>query len=158
MTETTPHTEAVDRLERSFSRLMVQFRRVQEQMATAVSPGMLPGTYKVLSVIHRHESTTISELASIIGVDKGQISRYVTELESLDLVERLADPNDGRVKRISLTAEGNERLSSASGPFRTMLDETLSTWPIETIDEFTGLLSALATGQAPGEAPLDADE
>jgi DNA-binding MarR family transcriptional regulator len=99
--------DAARGLEAAFDELMGEFRRVYAQFAESVSPGTLPGTYKVLSMIQRIGSVTVSGLAERTTADKGQVSRAVSELEDLGLVARTADPDDGRIKLITLTAEGS---------------------------------------------------
>src|SRR5689334_16150185 len=97
MTDQTARREAVRGLEGAFGELMGEFRRVYAQAAESVSPGMLPGTFKVLSSIQRAGSISVSGLAERLTADKGQVSRSVTELEDLGLVERTTDAMDGRI-------------------------------------------------------------
>jgi DNA-binding MarR family transcriptional regulator len=146
---TDARQEAVRGLEGAFGELMTELRRMYVQFAEAVSPGMLPGTYKVLSVIQRAGSVTVSGIAEHMTADKGQVSRAVSELEELGLVARTADPDDGRIKLIAVTDEGQRRLERARLPYEGRLVEVLADWPIESIEQFTGLLHALARGQAP---------
>ena len=54
-------------------------------------------------------------------MDKGQLSRTVRELEHLGLVQRAADPEDGRSSLLSPTAEGLERLADARRPYESSL-------------------------------------
>ncbi|AYF98005.1 MarR family winged helix-turn-helix transcriptional regulator [Protaetiibacter intestinalis] len=146
---TDPRQEAVRGLEGAFGELMGEFRRIYVQAAASVSPGMLPGTFKVLSMIQRSGSETVSGLAERISADKGQVSRSVTELEDLGLVERTADRSDGRIKVISVTEEGRRRLEQARLPYEGRLTEVLADWPMESIERLTGLLHALARGETP---------
>ncbi|MCS0499933.1 MarR family winged helix-turn-helix transcriptional regulator [Protaetiibacter mangrovi] len=141
--------EAVRGLEGAFSELMGEFRRVYAQAAEAVSPGMLPGTFKVLSLIQRSGSITVSGLAERMAADKGQVSRSVTELEELGFVERVADAADGRIKLISVTPLGLSRLDVARLPYEGRLHDVLLDWPVETIEQLTALLHALAVGETP---------
>ncbi|MBN9139259.1 MAG: MarR family transcriptional regulator [Micrococcales bacterium] len=140
---------AVRGLEGAFSELMGEFRRFYAQAAASVSPGMLPATFKVLSLIQRAGSVTVSGLAERMAADKGQVSRSVTELEDLGLVERVADETDGRIKLISMTAEGQRRLEHARQPYEGRLTDVLADWPLESIERLTGLLHALARGETP---------
>lgn len=146
---TDPRQAAVRGLEGAFGELMTEIRRLYAQTAEAVSPGMLPGTFKVLSLIQRCGSTTVSGLAERMTADKGQVSRSVSELEDLGLVERVADEADGRIKLISLTAEGQRRLEHARLPHEGRLTGVLADWPIESIENLTDLLHALARGETP---------
>lgn len=85
-------TEAVRALEAEFGELINRFRRIITENANRVSPGMLPGAYKVFTTIVRREQVTLSALAEALLSDKGQISRTVRELEQLGLVQRTLTP------------------------------------------------------------------
>src|SRR6185437_10661366 len=107
------HALAVQALESEFGELIARFRRIITEAAHRVSPGMLPGAYKVFTTIVRREHTTMSALAEMLMMDKGQLSRTVRELEQLGLVTRVPDPKDGRSSILSPTAEGLARLEAA---------------------------------------------
>ncbi|MEV7692563.1 MarR family winged helix-turn-helix transcriptional regulator [Microbacterium sp. NPDC089189] len=142
-------TDAVRALEGEFSELIGQFRRIITENANRVSPGMLPGAYKVFTTIVRRESITQSALAETLMVDKGQLSRTVRELESLDLIQRAPDPADGRSSLLSPTAFGMERLAAARAPQEGLLLSALDEWPVDEIDNLTRLLHALNAGVLP---------
>lgn len=142
-------TEAVRALEAEFGELINQFRRIITENANRVSPGMLPGAYKVFTTIVRREGITLSALADALAADKGQISRTVRELEQLGLVQRTPDPDDGRSSLLSPTALGNERLAEARKPQESLLLTALDAWPVDDIHNLTRLLHALTTGEAP---------
>lgn len=142
-------TEAVRALEAEFGELVTRFRRVISENANRVSPGMLPGAYKVFTTIVRRERITLSALAEVLMADKGQISRTVRELEALGLIERTPDPDDGRSHLLSPTAFGLERLAEARAPQETTLVDALAEWPLEDIRNLTRLLHALTAGETP---------
>ena len=142
-------TLAVRALEGEFSDLIALFRRRITENANRVSPGMLPGAYKVFTTIARHEPVTQSALAEMLAVDKGQLSRTVRELADLGLIERTPDPTDGRSSLLSATARGHERLADARGPQEGALLEALSDWRVEDIENLAHLLHALVAGSRP---------
>jgi DNA-binding MarR family transcriptional regulator len=142
--EQDPRHEAVRDLEGAFSLLFSQMRRAYAQAAEAVSPGLLPGTFKVFTVIDQTGPVTASTLAERLDTDKGGISRAVTELESLGLIERTSDPNDARMRLISLTPFGRERLQAVRYPFVDRLEEATGEWQMESIERLSGLVRALA--------------
>ena len=142
-------TEAVRALEAEFGELINRFRRVISENANRVSPGMLPGAYKVFTTIVRRESITLSALAESLMADKGQISRTVRELEQLGLIERTPDPEDGRSSLLSPTPEGLERLAQARAPQERTLVDALEEWPIDDIRNLSRLLHALTAGESP---------
>lgn len=145
-------TQAVRALEAEFGELINRFRRVISENANRVSPGMLPGAYKVFTTIVRRESITLSALAESLMADKGQISRTVRELEQLGLIERTPDPADGRSSLLSPTAEGLERLAQARAPQERTLVDALEEWPIDDIRNLSRLLHALTAGELPNGA------
>ena len=69
MTEDTreARTQAVRALEGEFSALITQMRRILSENAERVSPGMMPGAYKVFTTIVRRER--ISHYATEKGGD-----------------------------------------------------------------------------------------
>ncbi|KAA9107665.1 MarR family winged helix-turn-helix transcriptional regulator [Microbacterium rhizomatis] len=157
MTDSTPapgetreaRTEAVRALEAEFSELLNRVRRIIMANADRVSPGMLPGAYKVFTTIVNRESITQSTLVDTLMADKGQISRTVRELEQLGLIERTPDPADGRSSILSATPLGHERLAAARQPQEDSLLKALSDWEVGDIQNLTRLLHALTGGTAP---------
>ncbi|WP_454132393.1 MarR family winged helix-turn-helix transcriptional regulator [Microbacterium lacticum] len=141
--------DAVRALEAEFGELINQFRRIITDNAQRVSPGMLPGAYKVFTTIARRESVTQSALAEHLQVDKGQLSRTVRDLEALGLIERTPDPNDGRSSLLSPSERGRERLSAARLPQENLLQRVLADWDVDDIHNLTRLLHALAAGVRP---------
>lgn len=141
--------DAVRALEAEFGELITRTRRVMMENANRVSPGMLPGAYKILSTIERCEQVTASTLAERMLIDKSQVSRTVRELEDLGFVERTPDPNDRRSALLRLTPLAVERLAAAREPQEGLLLRTLESWSLDDIDSLTRLLHALATGARP---------
>ncbi|MCR2763936.1 MarR family transcriptional regulator [Microbacterium sp. zg.B48] len=142
-------TEAVRALEAEFGELLTRIRRLIAENAERVSPGMLPGAYKVFTTIVRRESITLSCLAESLTADKGQVSRTVRELEELGLVTRTPDPADGRSSLLSPTPEGIERLAAAREPHDSALLDSLQEWSVEDIRHLARLLHSLTTGENP---------
>ena len=143
--------EAVRALEGEFGELVNRFRRLITEQAHRVSPGMLPGAYKVFTTIERRGSVSLSALADDLQMDKGQLSRTVRELEQLGLIHRVPDPHDGRVSILSATEEGLERLAAARGRREdgNPLIDALQSWKVEDIQTFTTLMHALVAAEPP---------
>jgi len=139
--------DAVHALEAEFGDLIARFRRLILENAERLSPGMLPGAYKVFTTIARHHPVTTSALAEMLLIDKGQLSRTVRELEQLGLVERTPDPADGRSSLLSPTAEGLARLENARRPQEHRLYKVLESWDLDEIRQLTRLLHALSESE-----------
>ncbi|MBX9926621.1 MAG: MarR family transcriptional regulator [Hyphomicrobiaceae bacterium] len=62
--------------------------------------------YEILAAIFRFPGMTQQELADKLLVGRSNLSMLLPELERRGLVARAADKTDKRVRRLSLTAEG----------------------------------------------------
>ncbi|TKW77975.1 MAG: MarR family transcriptional regulator, partial [Bradyrhizobium icense] len=78
--------------------------------------GLSSVEYGLVANLGRQPPMSVARLAQAVGLDKGQISRTVRELEQLGLIERTADPADGRSSLLSPTSLGLERLEAAREP------------------------------------------
>lgn len=146
----TERQAAVHALETSFTELMTTFRRYIAEAAERVSPGMLPATFKTLSVVGRFGPITLSTLAERLATDKGFLSRAISDLEGMGLVTRTLDPNDRRSRLIAVTDLGRERLDDARAPHESRLYEALTGWSVDEIAHLSTMLHALAVGGVPG--------
>lgn len=72
-------------------------------------------TFEVLLRVHRSPEgrVAMSDLAAVLALTNGGVTRLVDRLESDDLVERCPCPSDGRVVHLVLTAHGEEVLRDA---------------------------------------------
>lgn len=86
----------------------------------------------------------VSNLAECVHSDTSTISRQVSTLAAEGLVEKVADPQDGRVQMVSLTPSGKELLDRVRADraelFRTLLHE----WSAADIGEFTAYVHRFA--------------
>lgn len=57
------------------------------------------------------EGTRLTELARRLGVTKQAVGQLVTDLEGLDVLERVDDPADGRAKLVRFTDKGLKALN-----------------------------------------------
>lgn len=96
--------ELADRLHSAAIHLLRKLR-VQDAASGLTAPRL-----SALSVIVFGGPITVGDLADAEQVRPPTISRLVKELEAGGLVERLADPADGRVHRIRATPAGRQLL------------------------------------------------
>lgn len=66
---------------------------------------------------------TIGELSQSLGVTQQAVSKTVSEMGAAGLVERAADPADGRVRRIRLSERGRTVLQAARDARRDLEEE-----------------------------------
>lgn len=84
-------------------------RRQRQQSGT----GLTPSLQSALAVIDVHGPLSLGELASAERVSPPTITRIVTKLEELGLVERSTDPDDRRVNRVAVTGDGHGQLAAS---------------------------------------------
>ncbi len=96
--------ELADRLHSSAIHLLRRLRRADD------ASGLPAPQLSALSVIVFGGPVTLGQLAAAEQVRPPTITRLVGTLEQEGLVEREADPDDGRVVRVKATARGTRLL------------------------------------------------
>jgi DNA-binding MarR family transcriptional regulator len=69
------------------------------------------------------EGTRLTELARRLGVTKQAAGQLVTDLEALEVLERVDDPADGRAKLVRFTDRGLKALQHGLSVLRTIEGE-----------------------------------
>lgn len=84
-----------------------------------------------------------SELAEAFGVHKSTISRGLSTLEGLGLVERVPDPTDGRARLTALSPDATTRIEAARTQRHEELARALQDWSATDLSTFAQLLQRL---------------
>jgi DNA-binding MarR family transcriptional regulator len=93
-------------------------RRLRQEAGTDLSPSQTAA----LATIERRGPITPSELAAGERIQRPTATRVIARLEATGLVERAADPADGRSSLVSITADGRALLERV----RTRKDDLLA--------------------------------
>jgi DNA-binding MarR family transcriptional regulator len=114
---------------------------------------MEPAAYGLLSIIRKEGPIRLTELASCIGVGKPSVSRQIAFLESIGMVYKEADPQDGRAQSIRLTPKGEEKMHQVQDARRQVFRERLGEWPLEEIQTLADYIERLnaAYGEGTGK-------
>ncbi|WP_300639247.1 MarR family transcriptional regulator [Nocardioides sp.] len=136
-----PRPESLVRLEQEVGVLVRRIHRVIAERARLVHPDLQPASYLMLSHVAENGPMRASSVADLFTVDKGAISRQVTHLMELGLVEKSRDPEDGRAWLLSATPDAKERLRTVTEQRRTYLAERLEGWEAGDLELFTDLLA-----------------
>jgi len=134
---------AVAALEQQLSRLFSTAKTLVRDRAVSVHPELSPGGYMALATLVRSGPQHAGALASSLFVDKSVISRIVRQLIDLGLVERRADPQDGRAFFLAATPAAVRRVDAIRDGHRRSLHEFLADWDPADITELTELLARL---------------
>lgn len=87
--------------------------RLARRMRTESHVDLSPTLHAALGTLSRHEPMTAGDLARHEQVRKSTATRTIAALEDQGLVERTADPLDGRVAWLRLTPEGRRIVQTA---------------------------------------------
>jgi DNA-binding MarR family transcriptional regulator len=114
-------------------------RRLRQQAGTDLSPSQTA----TLATIERRGPLTPSEVAACERIQRPTATRVIARLEEAGLVERAADPTDGRSSLLTITAEGRALLEQG----RTRKDlflaqrlETLEPDEVATLERAAAIL------------------
>jgi DNA-binding MarR family transcriptional regulator len=93
--------------------LRVVFSRLRRQLRSVTTGGGLtPSQTAVLTRLWKEGSSSTSALAAAEQVRPQSMAAILTALDQHSLIQRAADPDDGRRQLISLTAAGRRRAES----------------------------------------------
>ena len=98
------------------------------------------GALAVLSMIEESGPAQSKDLAVRSALDPSTISRAVSALCRAGLLERTADPADGRASLLMLTEGGRQALQEADSWYDERLAVALADWTPADVDTFAALL------------------
>jgi DNA-binding MarR family transcriptional regulator len=140
--------ELIADVEQELSILLRRARSAQMLLARRVHPEMDAAGYALISQIDLGTASggagvRASDVAQALGLDKSTVSRGLSQLESLGLIERVGDPDDGRARLLRMTTAGAERFnamrSQRQAEFRAILDR----WDSADLTDLARLLGRL---------------
>jgi DNA-binding MarR family transcriptional regulator len=135
--------EAFVRLEREIGLLLRRSRAISARLAGELHPDLDGAAYGLLALLQDAGPLRASDLVLRLGLDKSTVSRQVASLVALGLVDRTADPDDGRAQVLTPSAEGATRLARIREARRARWEEDLADWPAEDVATLGALLGRL---------------
>lgn len=128
-------------------------RRLRQEAGSGLSPTVLA----MLASIERHQTVTPGELARIEGVQRPTVTRVIGRLSEAGLIERAADPEDGRSVLISVSEEGHRYLAEHRSRKSAWLANLIEEMPEDdaaTLARAAEILTEALEGHRTGEIPL----
>jgi DNA-binding MarR family transcriptional regulator len=135
--------EAFARLEQEVGLLLRRARAISTRLAGELHPELDGTAYALLSLLEDTGPLRASDLVPRLGLDKSTVSRQVSHLAELGLVERAPDPEDGRAQVLSASPEGSARLTRIRDARRARWADDLADWPGEDVAVLGELLGRL---------------
>ena len=106
--------------------------------------GLSVARYAILRLLLNKKAMTLGELSRSQVCVAGNITMLIGRLERDGLVKRIADPKDGRVTRVVLTAKGRKVTAAAVEPHRAFLEELMAPLGIEKISALAASIDTVA--------------
>ncbi len=132
---------------------------ISQRLSAELHPDLDGSAYGLLALLQDLGPLRAGELVTRLGQDKSTVSRQVAKLVELGLVDRTADPVDGRAQVLAPSAEGAARFTRIRAARRARWEADLADWPAEDVTTLGELLARLnRLGEArddvgPGEPP-----
>ncbi len=135
--------ESFVRLEREIALLLRRSRAISSRLARELHPDLDGAAYGLLALLADAGPLRAGDLVARLGLDKSTVSRQVSSLVALGLVDREPDPADGRAQVLRPSAEGAARLSGIRDARRARWEADLSGWPADDVATLAELLARL---------------
>ena len=134
---TASRSESIDSIQRELTAVARRARSVTAQ----IHPGLTLVTYTLLDHLHERGGCRGTDLAAHFLLDKSTVSRQISALEKLGLVERTADPEDLRGQIIRPSAAGEQLLADVRERRHQAFLNRLADWPDDDLERFASYLA-----------------
>lgn len=131
-----------DELGRQFVRFMRVMNKARPRLTGLVSR-VEPSAFPILSWLVREGPSRASAIADQLHADISTISRQTSALVQAGLIERQADPDDGRACLLAPTDDGRELFERSRSARNHWLATILLEWPDDDIARLIELLDRL---------------
>ncbi|SEJ47809.1 MULTISPECIES: MarR family winged helix-turn-helix transcriptional regulator [unclassified Variovorax] len=105
--------------------------------------GFAVGQLPVLVSLKKRKALSQAELARIAQVEQPSMAQLLARMERDGLVERVADPDDGRSRLISLTPLAAKRLPRAKALMDAHAQDALAGFSADEVAQLAALLERL---------------
>lgn len=94
----------------------------------------------MLQIISRKGPVAAKQLAQLLGIDKGLVSRQIAKLRQLELVEAQHDETDRRSVLLTVSDSGREMLSGIHRELSAAYEQRLADWSEHDLQTLVDLL------------------
>jgi len=142
-------TKAPDALELP-ARLRLAIARMARRLRQEAGDELSPSSMTALATIEHRGPLTPSELAEYEGIKRPTATRVLQRLLEAGLIERTADPTDGRSAVVSATRDGVALLKKLRSRKTAYLAQRLRELPdedVKALERAAGVLERLLDGE-----------
>jgi DNA-binding MarR family transcriptional regulator len=126
-------------------RLLTMVGRAKAQFSQATGDGVERAAYALLAHLVKEGPKRITTLAEAVHSDTSTVSRQTSSLVAHGLVERKADPEDGRACLLVATEAGRGTFDRARAERTKHIAAVLADWPANERRTLVALLDRLNT-------------
>ena len=137
--------------------LMRSFARARARMLAAAEHDVEWSAHLLLKTLHSEGPMRAGALAECIHSDPSTVSRQVAALVKDGLLERRADPVDGRASLLVLTPKADEVLAEHNDIRLEFFARTLQGWTPDELDQFAALLARFTSDYEKANTDLMSD-
>jgi DNA-binding MarR family transcriptional regulator len=149
-----PPDDSGELVARALARLWLSLARVRHHLSEqAQRQGLSLSAFLVLRPLIQSGPLRSSALAEAVCMDPSWISRQVAQLVERGLVERRADPADGRVCILAATDAGIETVARLQATADAQVAGTVAAWSEQDRRQLAMLLGRLADALEAGTGP-----
>ena len=103
------------------------FQCCQERMQYQCERFQLPDAeFRCLALFGQERYLTAKSIAHRMNVVKSRVSKIIDGLIKKKLIQRISDPEDSRVKLLSLTSKGQKKINEINGFMEDVYSQVLS--------------------------------
>jgi DNA-binding MarR family transcriptional regulator len=127
---------------------LIRFLRLLERASHQFSDkphGVEKAGYMLMAHLVMNGPKRASALADAVHSDPSTVSRQVAQLVRAGLLERRADPQDGRACLLAATEQGRQLFDYMRAKRSVHLDQMLASWPLDRRQQLVELFDALNT-------------
>lgn len=151
----TEQSQALADLEHEVARFLRRYRSAAQGLAGELDPALDFSGYLLAVAVGEGDTGSgvrATDLAEAFSVHKSTISRGLSQLERVGLVERVLDEQDRRSRRVHLTSGGSRRLAEVRRRRWDTFNEVVRTWDPADTATLATLLGRLSTALERSEA------
>lgn len=134
-----------DALGTQLTQLSRVLHRARTRWSKAYSVGPDQSTFAILATLVVDGPQRTSALAEALHTEISTISRQTSVLVQHGLIQRLADPKDGRACVLAPTADGRHVFDGARRARNLWLAKTMQSWRVRDVEQLSALLERLNT-------------
>ena len=112
---------------------------------TSEDMGIGLGGLAILQAVSRRPEIRATEIGNLLKIDKAVVSRKITHMREMGLIEANPSPEDGRVFLLTMTKKGETEMDRVREMVAEFYSEKLADWTSEETEILRSLLHRFNT-------------